>query len=898
MATELLKTITDLLNEEKWTRATLNSYSITNFKDLDVLIEQARSEGIAEEIRELTGEHLKHTSNSIIALYLSGVLALSRELVDDTNLIMLISIFMDNHKWNIVEYLAERILAYGENKYALRTLGECYENRDDDEKKLEVWDRLIRVDYEEADIVKTLGEKREADGDIPAAVDYYKKAIHRFINKKQFASVKELWEKLIRLSPDDIDFFFHIEGRIARSLNGERAASLLITLIPYYKDKGDWNTTIEILKRVLAYDSKNNQARKDIIDCYREKYASHSQLEEYIKISNLTQNWRNVHEALADFEKHIGFDTGNYVFHRTWGIGRISASKDDTFTIDFANKTQHKMSLKMAVSALEVLSPEHIWVLKRTVAKEELAKKVKGDPSWALKTIIKSFGNLADMKKIKAELVPDVLTPGEWTRWNTEARSILKKDSAFGNLPDKIDQFMVRDKPISFEEKTYNKFKAEKAFFERVKTLEDFIQAGHAEPDSDWFTEMFSYFTGFLKGYTAVSETVISSWLLVQKIIARYPFLSTGVQTTFEELFSHIEKLEDTFVRIEDPDLRKDFLIAVKRYVPEWPTVFTRLFPLFPSRFVVDELVANSLWEPLSAMLSTAVSRYRESRDAFVWIAKNLLSEKWLDKMSISREKIYIELIHLLDITYRDIANKQNASANRKSNRQIQEFLFDEGRLLELIMTSDQDSITRLYTLVDDVKDLDPSIKIQIKHRIKEKFPHFHFFGEPGAEKVSLGLLVTRASFERKQQDLKRVMDVDIPENSKEIGVAMAKGDLRENAEYKAALEKQEMLKVAASRLKEEVQQAQIFNENEVKTDRIAFGTRVHLTNSKTGAGEEYVILGPWESNPTRNVISYLSPLGMALWDHKPGEDLKFTINTNEFHYVIDRIEKADLKSL
>ena len=80
-------------------------------------------------MRELAGEHLKHTSNSIIALYLSGVLALSRELVDDTNLIMLISIFMDNHKWNVVEFLAERILEYGENKYALRTLGECYENR-------------------------------------------------------------------------------------------------------------------------------------------------------------------------------------------------------------------------------------------------------------------------------------------------------------------------------------------------------------------------------------------------------------------------------------------------------------------------------------------------------------------------------------------------------------------------------------------------------------------------------------------------------------------------------------------------------------------------------------------------------------------------------------------------
>ncbi len=898
MATELVKTISDLLNEEKWTRAALNSYSISNFKDLDALIEQARTEGIAEEIRELATEHLKHTSNSIIALYLSGVLALSRELVDDTNLIMLISIFMDNHKWNVVEYLAERILEYGENKYALRTLGECYENKDDEAKKLEIWDRLIRVDYEEADIVKILGEKREAAGDAAAAVDYYKKAIHRFINKKQFASVKELWDKLTHLAPEDIDFFFHIEGRIARAINGERAASLLTTLVPHYRDKGDWNTSIEILKKILQYDSKNSQARKDIIDCYRQKYAQHSQLEEYVKISNLTQNWRNVHEAIADFEKHIGFDTGNYVFHRTWGIGRISASKDDTFTIDFANKTSHKMSLKMAVSALEVLSPEHIWVLKKTMPKEDLAKKVKAEPSWALKTIIKSFGNQADMKKIKAELVPDVLTTGEWSRWNTEARSILKKDSAFGNLPDKIDQFVVRDKPISFEEKVYNKFKAEKGFFERVKTIEDYIQGGRAEPDSDWFTEMFSYFTTFLKGFSTVSETVLGSWLLVQKVVGFYPFLSPGVQVSFDELFSKIENLEDTFSKLDDPDLKKDFFVAVRKNVADWPEIFTRLFTIFPSKFIVDELVANAKWDVLGNLLTGLVSRYREQRDAFVWVARNLLAERWLEKVSLSKEKVFIGMINLLDITFRDIANKQNSSANRKTNRQIQEYLFEEGKLLEFLMAADRDSITRLFTLVDDVKELDPSLKIQLKHRIKEKYPDFKFLGEPGVEKVSLGLLVTRASFEKKQQDLKRVIDVEIPENSKEIGVAMAKGDLRENAEYKAALEKQEMLKVTASRLKEEVQQAQIFNENEVKMDKISFGTKARLVNQKSGQSEEYVILGPWESNPSRNIISYLSPLGMALWGHAAGEALKFTINQNEFDYTVESIEKADLKNI
>ena len=313
------------------------------------------------------------------------------------------------------------------------------------------------------------------------------------------------------------------------------------------------------------------------------------------------------------------------------------------------------------------------------------------------------------MKKIKAELVPDVLTAGEWSRWNTEARSILKKDSAFGNLPDKIDQFMVRDKPISFEEKTYNKFKAEKGFFERVKTIEDYVQAGHAEPDSDWFTEMFAYFTGFLKGYTAVSETVISSWLLLQKIVALLPL---PLHRRADELRGAVRQDREA-----GGDLLADRRPRAAQGVPrrreeEHRGLARDLHAAVPA---VPRRASSwtSWWStpsgtPWRGMLTGVISRYREQRDAFVWIAKNLLGERWLEKMNISREKIYIGLIHLLDITYRDIANKQNASANRKTNRQIQEFLFDEGKLLEFLMAADRDSITRLYTLVDDVKELDP----------------------------------------------------------------------------------------------------------------------------------------------------------------------------------------------
>ncbi len=895
MSEELVRTIKELLNEEKWTRATLNSYTIHNFQELDERINQIIEAGIQDEILEVCEEHLKHTRNSIIALYLSGILSLSKQLVDDTNLVVLINIFTDNHKWNIVEYLCQRILQFGENRYALRTLAEVYENKNEQDNKFQIWERLIKVDYEEADIVKALAEKKEKEGDIEAASELYKKAIHRFISKKMFANVKDIWEKLIELNPEDIDFFFHIERKIVKSLNDERAANLLHSLYPYYKKKQDWDTSIDILKRILTHEPKNAGARKEIVECYREKYKSHSHLDEYIKISNLTQSWRNIHDAIADFEKHISFDTGNYVFHQAWGIGKIVDIKNDVFIIDFPGRPKHKMSLKMAVSALKILDDEHIWVMKSTKSKDELKKWVKQNPDQALKVIIRSFGNVAGLKRIKGELTPDILTNSEWAKWSTEARKILKTNPAFGIHPERADRFIVREKPISFEEKTFNKFKAERNFFDRVRTIQDFLV--HGEPDSEYFGEMFAYFTGFLKSFSSVTEMVVSSYLLVQKITSMHPYLNPGFSYTFKELFDQIEDPEEVFDRIQDADLKKDFLLNIKRYVPEWPEIFARLFMHYQSKYIIDELVLNKKWEVLKELADRILGRYRENREPFVWLARNVVGEPWAGNLGIPYEKILIGLIHLLDITFREISNKREVSPNRKLNKQIQDYLFKEERLIRYMLEAGEESITRLYTLVDDVKELNPALKIQLKHRIREKYPDYRFLGEVEKEKVSRGLIVTRLSYESKQKSLRHIIEVEIPENSKEIGQAMSKGDLRENAEYKAALERQEMLKSAASRLQEELQQAQIFDENQIDTESISFGTRIRLKNTRTGEEEEYTILGPWESDPAKRIISYLSPLGIELANHRKGEKLSFTINEQHFEYEVDDIRRAEMSN-
>jgi transcription elongation factor GreA len=892
LSENLAKTVSELLNEEKWTRATLNSYTINNFIELDELVQQTIRSEAQDQVLERCEEHLKHTRNSIIGLYMSGIISLGKQLVDDSNLVVLINIFVDNHKWNIVEYLCNRILEYGENKFALKTLADCYENKNEQDQKIKIWERYIKVDYEEAEIVKLLAERKEQDGDLENAIEYYKKALHRFINKKMFGNVKDIWEKLIGFIPDDVDFFFAIERKIVKVLSGERAAALLSSLYPHFVKKGDWDTTIEILKRILAYEPKNSAARKEIIEAFRNKYQSHSQLEEYLRISNLNQSWRNVHEAIVDFEKHIAFDVGNYVYHSSWKIGRISSIKDDVFIIDFAGKSGHKMSLKMAVSALKILSPDHIWVLRTTVPKAELNQRVKADPAWALKTIIRSFNNAADMKMIKDQMVPEILSNGEWSKWSSEARRILKTDPAFGNIPDKLDRFTVRDKPISFEEKTYNKFKAEKNFFDRVQTIREFLE--QVEPDSDYFGEMFSYFTGFAKSFSSVTEYTVSSYILIQNIIAVHPYLNPGLDYTFADLLKQIDDFEGLFDRITDTDIKKHFLVNLKLYHPQWPEIYARLFYRYQNKFIIDELARGRHWEVLKSLFNQIMSHYREYREPFIWVARNLLAEPWFADLDIKLEKILIGMIHLLDITYREINNKRDVSYNRKLNKQIHDFLFQEGRLARYILETGEDSIMRLYTLVDDVKELDPSIKINLKHQLRERYPLYQFPGEQEKEKVSLGLLVTRRSYESKQKELRHILELEIPDNSKEIGLAMSKGDLRENAEYIAALERQELLKTNASRMQEELQKAQIFDPGQVHTETVSFGTRVVLRNLDSQIDEEFTLLGPWESDPSRNVISYRSPLGIELLNHKVGDELNFTIGDRRFRYVVKSIEKAE----
>jgi transcription elongation factor GreA len=589
------------------------------------------------------------------------------------------------------------------------------------------------------------------------------------------------------------------------------------------------------------------------------------------------------------------------VFHRSWGVGIIMKVEKEQLKINFGKKNGvHDMALTMAINALKPLDKEHIWVLKATKSKDELAKKIKEDKTWALKTIIKSFDNNCDFKKIKAELVPSILSASEWTSWSAQSRKILENDSFFGVNPDDISLYTVREREVSPEEKLANEFKAQKQFFARIDIWMRFV--AEADTASELFNDMFTYFVQYLKpysveneaAYTTVTEQVMASFLVVRRIVTSSPHLLPEFTKhyQFETLFKRVEDPCEMYILLKDTKntfLRDDFLSCVK-LLPNWVSMYVGLFPTVLRGDMIATLLNKGHEDKVRQLAVTCFESYREYREAAIYFFKECQDEPWLKESGISYEKQLITMIHILDLTFREISNHLETTENRKLNRQIQTLLFKNDMLLKYILENDEDTITRLYTLVDDVKDIDPAIKMNMRNRILEKYPGFKFYGAEEKTAAPQGLIVTAKMYDAKKAQLEHITAVEIPQNSKEVGEAMALGDLRENAEYKAAKERQNQLANMASRLQEDINRAQIFDPTTITTVRVSFGTTVTLDNTATGETEEYTILGPWESDPDNGVISYMSPFGTAVLNSKEGDTLNFEINERKFDYTVKHI--------
>lgn len=884
--------IKTLLTEEKWTRTTITNYTIPNFEELDGILDKITDSEELLEVKNICDEYLEKNKHSIIAMYLSGSIALRRKSLDYGNITNLIETFNENKKYSLVEYLCSKVLDRFEDKYVIRVLAVCYDKMGREEDKYALYERLVRVDYDETDLLQDIAERYESKGITEKALFYYKKALQRFLNAQNLPAVKEVWTILLEMIPDDFAYLLGLAQRIAAKFQGDQTSQMLAQLYEVAIGQEDWDKGIIVLKTMLDLDSHSEWARERLVECYRKKYSGHSRLESCIDISNLDKNYRDIHSAIDDFEKNIAFDKGSFVYHKTWSIGRIRELSHENVVIDFAQKRNHNMSLGMAFSSLQVLPKHHIWVLKSVFPKEKLAEKFKTDVPWGLRTLISSNQNASTIKAMKAEVVPSILTAKEWSTWQTAAKKIIMNDPLIGFLPSDPDVYTVRETPISYEEKSLGIFRNEKRFYQKIRIVRDFLENG--DPESEFFMEMVQYFVDQCTSYQKVTDQVVASFLFVDWLCDKFPFLERPNTVDFKHFYGLMDDVPKTFGAIDDSELKKSFIdnVVTTEDPEKIEQVLISLYPHYLTSYIMDTLREQGRQKVIEDMFRNACRNWRENADLFTYLARTYDRKFWEKKIRIPFETLITSELQLLDFAFNAIEAKKSTNENRKIAKTLTTLLFEERTLFEFLKTANEGSAQRINFIVQRMQGLEQSRKIEVKHAILDKYPDFVFLGEEtsSTEVVSSGLLVTKARFLEKQAELDRIMNVDIPENSKEIGEALSLGDLRENSEFKAAKEKQGILNATMMRLTDEISRATVVTQGMVDSSKVSFGTEVVLQNHVSGKEDIYRIFGPWESNPNDHTISYLAPFGAKLLNHKVGERFSFEINEQKYDFTVRKI--------
>jgi len=134
---------------------------------------------------------------------------------------------------------------------------------------------------------------------------------------------------------------------------------------------------------------------------------------------------------------------------------------------------------------------------------------------------------------------------------------------------------------------------------------------------------------------------------------------------------------------------------------------------------------------------------------------------------------------------------------------------------------------------------------------------------------------MSRAGFQRLKKELGKLERVDRIEVVKAIEVAREHGDLKENAEYHAAKERQGHIEGRILELKDKLARAEVIDCSKVNVEKAVFGTVVTLLDLDSDEEITYQLLGPEESDVKKGSISVMSPLGRSILGKEVGDEVQ-----------------------
>jgi len=581
----------------------------------------------------------------------------------------------------------------------------------------------------------------------------------------------------------------------------------------------------------------------------------------------------NLPAALAEKLKKLS--PGTYCTHRSWGFGQI---KDwdlnaESVVIDFKSKSGHLMQFAYAAESLTPLPPNHVSVQKAEDP-AALKKKTAEDPVGVVTDCIISLGAQATADNIQALLSPDVISATDYKKWWEGAKRALKKNGHFYVPGKKNEALRQLDAPSALGDGALENLRlanGPKAVLVALAAVSKYWAEIKSDSVLNEVAELLD------NTITKVPKSQLP--LQIELALARDEFFAmagrapeTGVwaiTTLTPQGTPALSNLLDALPGSRQPKL----LEALKNGLPEtWPALFLTLIPRANGR--VAEVITEAFQAAgRPADVQAAVNRYIRERnitcDFLFWLCKN-------------RPEIYGSLIEpQLFMAILSVLEKDQFSEIKKGTKLYELVLGDKvliAAILKDAPVADVRDITRAILLSPVFEELD---KRSLLASIIKLYPDVQSMvvgSDKSASVKSEGegkIIVSWPSLKRREAELEDLDRNQIPQNSKDIAIARGYGDLRENHEFKSAKEMQTILARRKAELESELARAEATDFANPDTSKVTLGTKVTFKDASSGQTDAYTILGAWDGDVSKGIISYETVVARALLNHTVGEQIE-----------------------
>ncbi len=587
-----------------------------------------------------------------------------------------------------------------------------------------------------------------------------------------------------------------------------------------------------------------------------------------------------------DGEKLSKIPQGTAVVHKSWGPGSIAEWDllGDRLIVDFEDKKGHPLKLAFAIGSLEVLPEGHL-LARRVTDLPGLKALAKENPAELVEVSLKSHGNSMSLDALEGLLTPRIIPAAEYKSWWTTAKKALK-DRRHIVVPAKRTEMLVRR-----DVQGVSPAQAMIDDLVKARDLKGKITAvARIQKDLDLFTDRAKE---LLPAYDEVSSTVRKSWKL-------------NLKEALQLLLVRDELAEVAGVPVPDAagslkieELLRDARPSIAESSAGLPAALLsrvyRAFPVaFPERAWVQEslahltktggravaeiaavLDANDELDQLAEFLKRSVRNRQLSTDLLIWMCK--------ERKGKSESVFDIDLGNAILSALED----DNAAGGPKRTGRLHDaFAEDPGLLGEMVKDADDDELRLFTRRILSSQVFDDLTRRSLMGRLIKARPETQELMENNASRQESALIVSWGSMEKRKVDLEDLVKNKIPQNKKDIQIAREYGDLRENFEYKSARQQQAVLLRLQSKYERELRNARGTDFSGVNAEAVGIGTVVDIVDLASGKTETYTILGAWDGDPDRQILSYLSELAKAIIGKKPGDEAELPTDSGAVRRV------------